>query len=80
MRGKEEKKGRGKEEKKRRKGGEKMGTKSQKKKKKEVRAHLFPLRSRHFLDQSEMCYLEKRTLYLPLFSCKILSMNKLCDF
>ena len=73
MRGKEEKKGRGKEEKKRRKGGGKMGTKSQKKKKKkkEVRAHLFPLRSRHFLNQSEICYLEKSTLYLPLFSCKI---------
>ena len=84
MCGKEEKKGRGKEEKKRRKGGKKMGTKSQKKKKKkkkkEVRAHLFPLRSRHFLDQSEIRYLEKSTLYLPLFSSKIFSMNKLCDF
>ena len=91
MRGKEEKKGRGKEEKKRRKGGEKMGTKSQKKKKKKkerkkkkkksVRIfYLFPLRSLLFLDQSEICYLEKSTLYLPLFSCKIFSMNKLCDF
>ena len=81
MRGKEEKKGRGKEEKKRRKGGKKLGTKSQKKKKKKkVRAHPFPLRSRHFLDQSEIGYLEKRTLYLLLFSCKIFSMNKLCDF
>ena len=80
MRGKEEKKGRGKEEKKRRKGGEKNGDQIAKKKKKGVCAHLFPLRSRHFLDQSEICYLEKSTLYLPLFSCKIFSMNKLCDF
>ena len=82
MRGKEEKKGREKEEKKRRKGGKKLGTKSQKKKKKkkEVRAHLFPLRSRHFLDQSEIGCLEKSTLYLLLFSRKIFSMNKLCDF
>ena len=63
MRGKEEKKGRGKEEKKRRKGGkEKMALKSKKKKKKkkrkEIRTHLFPQRSRHFLDQSEIRYLE----------------------
>ena len=78
MRGKEEKKGRGKEEKKKRR--EKNGDQIAKKKKEEVRAHLFPLRSRHFLDQSEICYLEKSTLYLPLFSCKIFSMNKLCDF
>ena len=72
-----------KEEAKRRKREEKEGKKwgpNRKKKKKEVRAHLFPLRSRHFLDQSEICYLEKSTLYLPLFSCKIFSMNKLCDF
>ena len=57
MRGKEEKKGRGREEKKRRK---KLGIKSQKKKKKkkEVRAHLFPLRSRHFFNQSEIRHLE----------------------
>ena len=80
MRGKEEKKGRGKEEKKRRKGGKKCGPNRKKKKKKEVCAYLFPLRSRHFFDQSEICYLEKSTLYLPLFSCKIFSMNKLCDF
>ena len=68
MRGKEEKKGRGKEEKKRRKGGENWG---QNRKKQKVIAHLFPLRSRHFLDQSEIRYLEKSTLYLLLFSCKI---------
>ena len=69
MRGKEEKKGRGKEEKKRKKRREKNGDQIAKKKKKikEVRAHLFPLRSRHFFDQSEICYLEKSTLYLPLF-------------
>ena len=70
MRGKEEKKGRGKEEKKRRKGGKQLGTKSQKKQK-ELRAHLFPLRSRHFLDQLEIGALKKSTLYLLLFSCKI---------
>ena len=34
---------------------------------KKVRAHLFPLRSRHFLDQSEIRYLEKS---------KLLSKNK----
>ena len=44
---------------------------NRKKKKKEVRAHLFPLRSRHFLDQLEIGSLEKSTLYLLLFSCKI---------
>ena len=62
---------------------EKIGdqiAKKKKKEKKKVRAHLFPLRSRHFLDQSEIGYLEKSTLYLLLFSCKIFSMNKLCDF
>ena len=53
---------------------------AKKKEKEEVRAHLFSLRSRHFLDQSEIRYLEKSTLYLLLFSCKIFSMNKLCDF
>ena len=79
MHGKEEKKGREKEEKKRRKGGTNWGS-NRKKKKKKVRAHLFPLRSRHFLDQSETGYLEKSKLYLHLFSCKIFSMNKLCDF
>ena len=57
---------------------EKIGDQiAKKKKKKKVRAHLFPLRSRHFLDQSEIPYLEKSTLYLLLFSCKIFSMNKL---
>ena len=50
MRGKEEKKGRGQKLKKRRKEG-KNGDQIAKK---EVRAHLFPLRSRHFLDQSEI--------------------------
>ena len=54
MRGKEEKKGRGKEKKKKRKGGKNWGLN----RKKEVRAHLFPLRSRHCLDQSEIRYLE----------------------
>ena len=47
MRGKEEKKGRGKEEKKRRKGGTNWGSNRKKKERKEVRAHLFRLRSRH---------------------------------
>ena len=54
MRGKWEKIGRGKEEKKRRKGGKTWGPNRKNKKKKEVRAHLFPLRSRHVLDQSEI--------------------------
>ena len=82
MRGKKEikrKRERGEKEKKMRK---KLGTKFQKKKKKkeEVRAHVFPLRSRHFFDQSEIRYLEKITLYLILFACNIFSMTKLCDF
>ena len=51
MRGKEEKKGRGKEEK------EKIGDQIAKKK---VRANLFPLRSRHFSDQSEISFLAGR--------------------
>ena len=80
MRGKEEKKGRWKEEKKRRKGDTTWGPNRKKINKKEVRAHLFPLRSSHFLDQSEIRYLEKRKLYLLLFSCNIFSVNKLCDF
>ena len=41
-----EKKGRGKEEKKEKKGKKNWG--SNRKNKKEARAHLFPLRSRHF--------------------------------
>ena len=73
MRGKKEKKGREKEEKKRRKGGNNWGPNRKKKKKKkkeveEVRAHLFPLRSRHFLDQSEIRYLEKKhTIFTFVF-------------
>ena len=61
--------------------GDQIAKKKKKKKKKKkrkkskinkkVRAHLFPLRSRHFLDQSEIRYLEKSTPYLLLFSCKI---------
>ena len=38
------------------------------------------MRSRHFLDQSEIRYLKQSKLYLLLFACKILSMNKLRDF
>ena len=67
-----------KREEKEEKNGDQIAKKKKKKKKKI--AHLFPLRSRHFLDQSEIRYLEKNTLYLLLFSCKIFSMNKLCDF
>ena len=71
MRGKEEKKGRGKKEKKRRKGGKKLGTKSQKKKKKkkeeEVRAHLFPLRSRHFLSIRNTLFRENHTISTFVF-------------
>ena len=57
MCGNEEKKGRGKEETKRRKGGKNLGPNRKKKKKEEDRAHLFPLCSHHFLDQSEICYM-----------------------
>ena len=66
-----------KEEEKRRKKGE-IGDQIAKKKK-EVCAHLSPLRSRHFFDQSEIHYSEKSTLYLLLSSFKIFLMNKLCD-
>ena len=54
MRGKVEKKGKGKEERKRRKGENNWGSN----RKKEVRAHLLPLRSRHFFNQTEIRYLE----------------------
>ena len=74
MRDKEEKTGRGKEEKKRRKGENNWGPN-----RKKVRAHLFPLPCRLFY-QSDIRYLGKNTIYLLLFSCKICSMNKLCDF
>ena len=49
-----EKKGRGKGEK-GKKRGKNQGSNHTKKK---VHAHLFPLRSCHFLDLSEICYLE----------------------
>ena len=62
MRGKEEKKRRGKEEKKRRKGGKNWGP-NRKKKKKSVRIFSSAQSWRHFLDQSEIRYLEKSTLY-----------------
>ena len=51
MRGKEEKKRKGKEEKKRKIFRDQIA-------RKKIHAHLFPLHSRHFLDQSEICYLE----------------------
>ena len=62
MHGKEERKEEGKRRKRRekeKKRREKLGIKSEKKKKK-IRVHLFPLRSRHFLNQSEIRYLEKK--------------------
>ena len=71
MRGIEEKKGREKDrEKKRRKGGKNLES-SRKKKEKKVHAQVFPLRSRHFWDQSEIRYFGKSNLYLLSFSWKI---------
>ena len=54
---------------------EKIGDQITKKKKKSLCASFSSARSS--FDQSEMRYLEKTTLYLLLFSCKIFSMNKL---
>ena len=66
MRGKKEKTGREKEEK-------------REEKKKKVHAQVFPLRSCHFWDQSEIRYFGKSNLDLLSFSWKTLSMSELGD-
>ena len=77
MRGKEEKKGRGKERGEKEKKGGKIEDQIAKER---SPCAFFSSAQSSFLDQSEVRYLEKRTLYLLLFSCTIFSINKLCDF